>query len=149
MRHFCPRLGIAVAVCLIGSTLQAQVFCARLEALENDAAGLTSTQFDASPLADPVVCSPSLGMGGTVSLHCAWAFEYRAPSAFRLFEGMLDQVEACATALPIDPAFVNHPDSYDLHQFTMGRATVSVSLKDKGALQQTLVFLRVERPSDP
>jgi hypothetical protein len=65
------------------------------------------------------------------------------------FESLLGQVEACANPIAADPSSVNHPDSYDLRQFSSGVGMISVSLKDKGALNQTYVFLRVERPFMP
>jgi hypothetical protein len=43
---------------------------------------------------------------------------------------------------------VNHPDAYDLRLFRLDGAEFAVSLKDKGALQQTLVFLRVPQSAN-
>ena len=37
---------------------------------------------------------------------------------------------------------VNHPDSYDLHEWRTPSGTYAISVKDKGALNRTLVFLR-------
>ena len=41
-------------------------------------------------------------------------------------------------------AVVNHPDSYDLRQYAWEGGVVSLSLKDKGALGATMVFLRMQ-----
>lgn len=94
---------------------------------------------------DDMVCSTSQGVSGTVAQHCRWPFAFRAPAAEAAFEKMSDDVAAClnAPALP-EEGGVNHPDSYDQRLFRTPEATVSVALKDKGALQQTFVFLRVE-----
>jgi len=39
---------------------------------------------------------------------------------------------------------VNHPDSYDLRQWRADQGVYAVSVKDKGASNRTLVFLRFE-----
>ena len=64
---------------------------------------------------------------------------------------MLDGVTSCfgAGAVVSSDTGVNHPDTYDLQMFRTVAGTVSVSLKDKGALQQTYVFLRIEKTPAP
>ena len=88
-------------------------------------------------------CGDYLTEQGTNGQFCHWPFPYRDAAANRAFSAMIDAVSACATRLTPD-AGVNHPDSYDLRQYELGNLLVSLSLKDKGARQQTLIFLRLE-----
>ena len=76
---------------------------------------------------------------------CQWIFDYRSEAAQRYFQQMVAEVHACkgAVALPKDQP-VNHPDSYELISYQLGNEVLTVSLKDKAALDQTFVFLRVE-----
>jgi hypothetical protein len=143
---------ILIIPLVLGSHLSAQTeaFCDRLENLMVQAGDGVTTSFHLSSRAlAQVDCAPSRGLGGTVALHCAWPFEYRSMQALDAFDYLLGQVAACANPIAADPSSVSHPDSYDLRQFSSGMGVISVSLKDKGALNQTYVFLRVERPFMP
>jgi len=93
-------------------------------------------------------CGTSLALSGARSVHCAWPFAYRAQAATQTFVQVSELLSRCldADSPASDDQIVNHPDSYDLRVFVTDQVTVSVSLKDKGALQQTFVFLRAERP---
>ena len=104
---------------------------------------LTSLARDGTPVID-AKCTRSLGLGGVVSHTCAWGFDYRSEDATEAFEDLLQDVSACAAELALDEPSVSHPDSYDLRQFEMPEAIISVSLKDKAALSETYVFLRTE-----
>ena len=58
-------------------------------------------------------------------------------------ESLWSGIARCEPGGPAGPdARVNHPDSYDLREWIADSGTWSVSVKDKGALGQTLVFLR-------
>jgi hypothetical protein len=143
---------ILIIPLVLGSHLSAQTetFCDRLENLMVQAGDGVTTSFHLSSRAlAQVDCAPSRGLGGTVALHCAWPFEYRSMQALDAFDYLLGQVAACANPIAADLSSVSHPDSYDLRQFSSGMGVISVSLKDKGALNQTYVFLRVERPFMP
>jgi hypothetical protein len=143
---------ILIIPLVLGSHLSAQTeaFCYRLENLMVQAGDGVTTSFHLSSRAlAQVDCAPSHGLGGTVALHCAWPFEYRSMQALDAFDYLLGQVAACANPIAADLSSVSHPDSYDLRQFSSGMGVISVSLKDKGALNQTYVFLRVERPLTP
>lgn len=99
------------------------------------------------PKIDGATCQQSLTLSGAASHVCHLSFEYRAPEAQGSFDRWSRLLLACAgahNATLIDQP-VNHPDSYTLHQFDLPQAHVSVSLKDKGALQKTLVFVQVIR----
>ena len=79
------------------------------------------------------------------SYLCGWAFPYRAEHAYDRFEALVRDVDACIgrrAALHIDQS-VNHPDYYALRRFETTQADVSVSVKDKSALGNTFVFIRV------
>jgi hypothetical protein len=88
-------------------------------------------------------CQTSIALGGATSAHCAWGFAYRSVASQQVFEDFLNRIAACGTPITQTGPEVSHPDSYDLRQFQVDGKTVSVSLKDKGALAQTYVFLRV------
>jgi hypothetical protein len=143
---------ILIILMVLGSNLSAQTdaFCDQLQSLMVQAGDGVTTSFHlSSRTLAQVDCAPSRGLGGTVSLHCAWPFEYRSMQSLDAFESLLGQVAACANPIAADTSSVNHPDSYDLRQFSSGVGVISVSPKDKGALNQTYVFLRVERPFTP
>ena len=93
-------------------------------------------------------CTQSLMLSGGAQLHCGWSFAYRTPEALSAFNGLTATVRACLgpVAAVTDDLDVNHPDFYDLQTFQFGDREVGVSLKDKAALSQTCVFLRVTLP---
>ena len=78
--------------------------------------------------------------------HCGWEFPYRAKRAYDTFDefvaGMTECIGQNAT-LHTDQR-VNHPDYYASRRYEMEQANVSVSVKDKGALGSTFVFIRVQ-----
>jgi hypothetical protein len=84
-------------------------------------------------------------MNGDQDVHCNWTFPYRAPEAEIAFETVVADMTACLgpQAVMSKDQSVNHPDAYDLRMFRLDGQEFAVSLKDKGALQQTLVFIRV------
>ncbi|MEO9517802.1 MAG: hypothetical protein ABJH45_09595 [Paracoccaceae bacterium] len=97
---------------------------------------------------DTTICTQSLMLAGGSQLHCGWPFAYRAPEASQAFEELVTAVSAClgkdaAVTADLD---VNHPDFYDLQTFQLGDQEIGVSLKDKAALSETYVFLRVTLP---
>lgn len=139
MNHF----ALTFALMASPSVGLAKPFCGNLEALANTTA--EAVTFARSP-AEVANCGRSLGLDGTKALHCGWPFGYRSADAGTAFEALLKGVGECAVAIAMEPSIVNHPDSYDLRQFQLGTATVSVSLKDKAALEETYLFLRVEQP---
>lgn len=73
---------------------------------------------------------------------CLWSHGYRDPAARARFDALSAALEACLGHAISQDAPVNHPDSYVLRQFGQGAGTVYLSIKDKAALQRTLVFLR-------
>ena len=87
-------------------------------------------------------CSTSLVLGGGTSFDCSWGFDYRSAEATQAFISLVDKVATCGALITAQDQQVSHPDSYDLRQYSVDGKEVSVSLKDKGALNQTYVFFR-------
>ena len=95
-------------------------------------------------------CSFSLDTLGMKSANCNWAFSYRSAEATGAFKDMLAELSACAamaSAIETDQP-VNHPDFYDLRLMRIAGGDVGLSIKDKAALAQTYVFLRLT-PAEP
>ncbi|WP_299554413.1 hypothetical protein [uncultured Tateyamaria sp.] len=128
----------AALLLLCTTTARAGAYCADLTALTDH----TTTEI---ALLDgtPGTCTTSLDLTGARAINCRWPFDYRADAAMDAFIALLNATEHCLNADGVTDQDVNHPDSYDLRTFDTETAQVSVSIKDKGALQQTYVFLRV------
>lgn len=128
---------------LIASPLWADGFCGQVTGV------LNSRVTDAAELSLPGgavgACTTSLDLSGARALNCAWAFAFRDGTAQAAFERALTALQACpkAGAGAARDQGVNHPDFYDLRLFQSAAGEVGLSLKDKGALQQTYVFLRI------
>lgn len=77
---------------------------------------------------------------------CMWTFPYRDQAASSGFDALSNAVGMCIGegAAGQQDQRVNHPDFYDARSYHRGNATVTVSIKDKAALEHTFVFLRVE-----
>lgn len=131
----------ALLTALILATSPAQAFCPQLDALFEGSTTATLPQ----PLDTMAKCTSALALSGQKSTHCAWPFDYRAPQATDAFEAVIKAVASCVdTSLKVEnDQDVNHPDFYDLRIFNTSRGEVGVSLKDKGGLQKTYVFLRI------
>lgn len=92
---------------------------------------------------DGAYCTPYLTLSGVEGVVCQWDFPYRAPSAILLEERLRNQIQTCRriNAVLVDTP-VNHPDSYNLRRWITQEAIYSLSIKDKGRLQSTFIFLR-------
>lgn len=80
-------------------------------------------------------------------LVCYWAYDFRESAATEHFGRIASKLNTClgeASLLPADLS-VNHPDSYDLHEYERNGGYFAVSLKDKAQLGQSFVFFRVKR----
>ena len=90
-------------------------------------------------------CITSTALGGAKTFHCAWQFNFRDPSALNAVRQIDETLRRCLPAL--EPTTkdqpVNHPDFYDQQEYQLDGIKITLSLKDKGALQQTLVFLAI------
>lgn len=89
-------------------------------------------------------CTQAIVLGVGLETSCYWSFDYREPAAVAAFEAIITALTECLgpDAKRASDLGVNHPDSYDLRLFDSADRQFAVSLKDKAALQQTLVFLR-------
>ncbi len=115
-------------------------FCDAMARLGVDGGALALP--DEGTIAD---CTTSLQLGGGQQVQCGWPFAYRAEEATAAFGRLNDAVTACLgpdVAITQDQS-VNHPDFYDLRIYRSANQEMGVSLKDKAALQQTYVFLRI------
>ncbi|WP_415918984.1 hypothetical protein [Tateyamaria sp. SN6-1] len=128
----------ALILALSATTAHADTYCADLTVLIDG----TATDI-ALPFGTQGTCTTSLDLTGARSLNCRWPFDYRAKGATDTFTDLLDVTTKCLNTDGLSDQGVNHPDSYDLRTFNTDSAQVSISIKDKGALQQTFIFLRV------
>lgn len=88
-------------------------------------------------------CGQALSTDGKASTYCYWSFDFRADDAADHMAALRKSVLQCGFQ-PGGSAggAVNHPDSFDQELYERSGARLSLSLKDKGGLQKTLVFLR-------
>lgn len=95
--------------------------------------------------ADKATCRTSLSLSGLKDVNCHWVFPYRSEAAAEAFQTVVVATSACLGdgIVQSTDQRVNHPDAYDLRLFEVKDRVFAVSLKDKGALQQTLVFVRI------
>ncbi len=100
---------------------------------------------DAPLTLERATCQQSLELSGTTKDTCYWTYDYRAPEAEAAFARWSDALLTCfgANHAQLRDQQVNHPDSYTLHRFDAGTAQISLSLKDKAGLSQTLVFIQI------
>ncbi|WP_415402312.1 hypothetical protein [Tateyamaria sp. SN3-11] len=127
-----------LVLALCATAAHADTYCADLTALTQG----TTTEITL-PSGTPGMCTTSLDLTGARALNCRWPFDYRAPAATDTFTALIDATTGCLNTDGLTDQGVNHPDSYDLRTFHTDTAQVSISIKDKGALQQTFIFLRV------
>ena len=90
----------------------------------------------------PGECVVHVSPDGTV---CRWDFAYRDAAARSVFDAMSQRLGDCAgpDGIVTDDQPVNHPDTYDLRRFAFAGMDMALSLKDKAALDKSLIFLRV------
>lgn len=139
--HFAATL---IILLIAGSAAQAD-FCDDSLTL-----GTRGVDISLTPPGTDVIpkCTHSLMLSGGAQVHCGWAFPYRDPAATTVFEHLVTTVTNClgeAARMTADQD-VNHPDFYDLRTFQLNGREIGVSLKDKAALSETYVFLRVAVP---
>ena len=118
---------MAVAVCL-GTQVQA---CDAFIAIKN-----------AAPV-EGATCTDFVAEGGHAGRSCYWQFDFRADRATAFAATLWKDLTSCHAGVAdgVDQ-LVNHPDSYDLRTWVTGDGDFYVSVKDKGQLGKTLVFLR-------
>jgi hypothetical protein len=133
---------LAIAtLAIIASEATADTFCTQMEAMAQPGSEATLTL---PTTLRPAECRVSQLLGRGQERNCHWAFPYRSTEARDAFADVLDAVTACLgpdIKVTTDQS-VNHPDAYDLRLINHNGKQYAVSIKDKGALQQTLVFVR-------
>lgn len=130
---------------LMPSFALSQPFCHDVNQLLGDAASNFPTDPN-RPTLSADRCTTALSSLGAHSYHCSWEFAYRDPSATKSFEKIKQSLETCLkTSAQSEELGVNHPDSFDLVQYDLERAVVTLSLKDKGALQHSYVFIGIHK----
>ncbi len=90
-------------------------------------------------------CATARSLSGEKSYYCAWKFAYRTAGAYGTFDAYDQSLQECfgdRAELSQDQR-VSHPDYYDLRQYRLDQVSVTLSIKDKSALQSTYVFVRV------
>ncbi len=133
----------AVGTCVIGILFGSAAFAGDCGALARFA---TVGEVPVLQASEPS-CSRSRLLGGAASEDCFWAFPFRSEAAKGSFRQLATDLQACATEpTRTETATVNHPDSFDQITGRVSGVTLSLSLKDKGALGQTLVVLRRKLP---
>ena len=97
----------------------------------------------AAPLA--ATCTTFLTETTKTGVSCHWVFDFRDAEARAFAADIWDTLKVCRDGVSLEEdQRVNHPDSYDLQSWRTREGTYSISIKDKGALNQTFVFLRLE-----
>ena len=90
-------------------------------------------------------CSDYLTTTGKTGVSCRWTFGFRDEAAKARADLLSLTLQSCRDGLQkAKDQTVNHPDSYDLFEWQSPLGIYAISLKDKTALKQTLVFLRFE-----
>lgn len=114
--------------------------CKRVDALESYAStGVEPAGF---------TCETFLGLSAYTGVSCFREFTFRDDTAVRLANVVWTEITDCRAGILSEPDMrVNHPDSYDLKELTVGNDIYRVSVKDKGGEKRTLVFVRLEQKS--
>jgi len=90
-------------------------------------------------------CSTYLTSSSETGASCYWVHSYRSATAEAQASELWDMLRDCRIGHSLsDDAQVNHPDSYDLREWANDREVYAISVKDKGAQNRTLVFIRIE-----
>jgi len=99
----------------------------------------------AGALAGAEKCTMSRSEAGANAYHCTWGFSYRDAAASAFFREVDADLRTCLAgrAESAKDRGVNHPDTYDQRRYGLDDVIVTVSLKDKSALDRTFVFLGV------
>ncbi len=90
----------------------------------------------------PGLCQVARSLDGPQTV-CHWAYGFRSESAIAQATHIADHWKRCgATVFAADDS-VNHPDSFDQMEYRLDGYRISVSVKDKTALLQSLLFVAV------
>lgn len=160
VRHVLPGNALAatltaVFLATIGMA-RAQDFCTNIDDLI-DHSRTEFARIADEPTGDTDSYTTTLVLDGASSCHvtktssrnwylCGWEFPYRAQRAYDMFDELVAKMNDCIAgrATLHSDRNVNHPDFYSLRRYEMEQANVTVSVKDKAALGNTFVFIRVQ-----
>lgn len=160
LRKSWPRLRLPVTSAVVFSATlgvaQAQDLCAKVDHLIDQSQSGFS-KIAAKPKGDSGDHDVTLTLAGASYCLvtkksksnwylCGWEFPYRAEQAYETFDHLVGRLSECIgrrATLHSDRS-VNHPDYYSSRRYELEQADVSVSVKDKGALGSTFVFVRVQ-----
>jgi len=153
IRRAAMVLGLSVTVSVpmgFADTVNGSNLCTSLKTLTELAALNFNGLAAAQPLPDADKCRMIQTLSGSKTYHCSWKFPFRDNAASEAFEAYNQEIAACFvnSTQAVQDHGVNHPDSYQQVQHKIGDVAVSVSIKDKGALGETYVFVAV-RGSKP
>ncbi len=91
----------------------------------------------AAALADAVICDEE-------DRSCRFSFGLATDVSRDLYDQMVGNLSTCPGLKSAEQDVgVNHPDFYDAWTFQFGDGVMTVSIKDKSALKQTFVVLRI------
>ena len=136
MRGLLPALLLTFATAASGDELTCRALTEFAESANETTLGL-----------GPAKCSRSLVLGAGPSFDCYWSYGFRSSEAEKAFAELQSLILNCtACCKEADGADVNHPDSFDQLTAEFGVHELSLSWKDEGALEQTLIFLRASQP---
>ena len=96
-------------------------------------------------IAEATECAP-VSDAEKRAYRCAWQFTLGSPAAMATFDAFVETARQCVGRDAVERTGepVNHPDAFLAHYFEHPHASLSVSLKHKSALRQTLVSIRSE-----
>ncbi len=131
------RCSAAASLALVVFAGPAAADCAAIAAVE--------TFHETSAPPDEARCTTFLGQSGKDGVSCHWTFPFRDAGAAEFAASLWSTLAACrpGSAGGADQR-VNHPDSFDLLEWQGADGVYRVSVKDKGGLNRTLVFLGFE-----
>ena len=142
-------LGLSFLFTFVGQ-VHANAFCTDMTSLVAQARAKFANASAVKPLVGSDTCRFLRILSGGNTYHCTWKFPYRDAAADTAFDLFNQQIGVCfkgSLGALVDDG-VNHPDSYRQHQHLLDGAVASVSIKDKGALQETYVFIAIQSTSD-
>ena len=94
-------------------------------------------------------CGDAMGMDGTYSQYCYWAFEYRSEYADIGFDLLGEKLSECRLGQSnLRDKSVNHPDTFTLEKFAFDTRDIVLSYKDKVTLGQSLIFVHLRQNPD-
>ncbi|MEM7240517.1 MAG: hypothetical protein AAF501_22165 [Pseudomonadota bacterium] len=141
--------GACVLAAALGAPAGGETLCSTVvDAIDQiNGPDASNAQLDLSGAAS---CGSARESGG-MALYCYWEHPFRADAAQRQVDDLDAGLRRCL-GLPADGVAdqsVNHPDTYDLRTYDRDAFQISLSLKDKGALSRSLVFLRISSKPAP